>query len=252
MFSIVIPCFNHAQTLERAVLSCLEQSDLSEVVIVDDCSKDDSFEVMRTLAQRHEKLSLHRMPTNSGPAAARNAGVALTTGKYVVFLDADDEFLGDFSAAARKIFEAEPLVQVVKCDFDLFDPIKGYVLPDYDVRYLSVVLSSAWGMAISREAFSAIGGFPEAQEFKGDNGGEDVAFMQAVIRHFQPIRRVNTKLLRVWSKAGSHHDRFLANTRLVGDSFEFVRLHPDQQPAGILERTMENYLAEVERRLKGK
>lgn len=250
MFSVVIPCFNHASTLERALLSCLKQSFLSEIVVVDDASTDDSLKVMQELAGSYPSMRIHRMPKNSGPAAARNAGVSLTSSEYLVFLDADDEFQGDFLRAAQEMLAADSSIHVVKCDFELFDPVKGYVLPEYDRRYPSVVLSSVWGMAISRDAFLAIGGFPESAEFRGQSGGEDVAFMQAVMQYFQPIRRVNESLLKVWSHAGSHHDRFLANTRLTQDSFEFVRLNQHQQPGGVLEKAMKSYLADVEFRMK--
>lgn len=244
-FSVVIPCFNNASTIERAIRSCLQQTGLSEVVVVDDCSQDESLNIVAKLACGNEKIRLCKMDHNSGPAAARNRGFSQTSGSHLCFLDADDEFVGDYFSVAGQIFSSEPELHAIKCDIDFFDPVKGYILPDYDVRYASVVLSSANGLVLSRSAFERLGGFPENNIFRGANGGEDVAFMQALMKYFQPIRKVGEKFLRIWSRAGSHHDRFLSNTRVCGNTFEFVKLDPDQLPGGGLEVAINEYLNQI-------
>lgn len=247
--SLIVPCYNHAVTLVRAVASGLRQSFLQEIVVVDDGSTDDSAAVARELGCGDPRIRLIATPHNLGPGSARNVGVAAARGDYICFLDADDELIGDYFHDAFDLLAKQAGVMIVKSDMEYYDSIKGYILPTTDPRYKSVVLSSSCGMVMARDAYLRMGGYAEDAVFRGPFGGEDVAFMQAVMAHFGPIYRIERPCYRVWSQHGSHVDKFLANTRLKGDSFEFVTLHPDQMPGGPLERAVEDYLADVARRL---
>jgi glycosyltransferase involved in cell wall biosynthesis len=243
--SIVIPCFNYAGTLVRAVRSAQQQSHLAEIIIVDDHSTDASFDIARQLVTADSRIKAVQTTSNMGPGGARNTGVRCASGSHVCFLDADDELLGDFLQDAFDLIASQSEMHIVKGEMEFFDPIKGYILPPFDPRHPSVVLSSSCGMVIPRTIFLRIGGFPENPIFRGPFGGEDVAFMQAVMAHFQPIGRIDRPCYRVWSEAGSHLDKFLANTRLKGESFEFVRRHPDQEPDGPLKHAVQSYLEYV-------
>ena len=218
---------------------------MTEVLIVDDCSTDQSASVAGKLPISDGRVRPCTLEVNSGPGAARNRGVALATGRFICFLDADDELMEDFISSALHLFQQNPELIVAKCEMEFFDPVKGYILPMHDPRHQSAILSSSCGMLMRRENFLRMGGFPEDPVFRGPSGGEDVAFMQAVMAHFQPIARIEQAGYRVWSRAGTHLDKFLANTRLKGDSFEFVDLHPDATPEGSISIAIEEYLAGV-------
>ena len=247
--SVVIPCYNHEATLPRAVASARAQSEVGEIIVVDDCSTDYSAALADRLACEDARVAVVRAEHNGGPAAARNLGVRHAHGEFLSFVDADDELLDGFISAAMVTLANNAHMAMVKSDVEFIDPVKGHVLLDIDRRYPSVVLSGPWAAVIRRAAFERIGGFPEAPAFRGPNGGEDVAFMQAVIRDFQPIGRLARPGYRLWSQAGSHLDRFLANTRLTADSFEFVHLEPDQEPGGALSRALDRYLSDVAQRI---
>lgn len=243
--SVVIPCFNHQATLPRAVASCLAQEPLLEVIIVDDHSTDASLEVAWSLAKEDARIRVIQTPFNAGPGGARNAGARIADGAYLSFLDADDELMGSFFREALDMLACQPEMGVVKGEMEFFDPVKGYILPSSDPRHQSAVLSSSCGMVMRRDLFSRIGGFSEDAIFRGQAGGEDVAFMQVIIDHCQPIGRIERACYRVWSRAGAHVDRFLANTRLAGASFEFVNLHASQLPGGGLEKSILDYVSKV-------
>lgn len=247
--SVIVPCFNHAETLARAVTSGLKQSHLEEIIIVDDQSTDGSLREGQRLANTDGRIRIVQTIVNMGPGGARNLGASLAKGSHICFLDADDELIDDFFGAVLLLLAAQPGMRVIKAEMAYFDPVKGSVLPSFDPRYRSIVLSSSCGMVMEREAFLALGGFSEDPVFRGPFGGEDVAFMQAVIAHYQPIGRLERPCYKVWSQAGSHLDKFLANTRIKGDSFEFVTLHADQQANGPLANAIDVYLANVDRRL---
>lgn len=89
LVSVVIPCFNHEHYLSAAIDSVIAQAWSNvEIIVVDDGSTDDSVHVARRyLGNRVVRKK------NAGLSAARNTGLALCTGEYVVFLDADDRLL---------------------------------------------------------------------------------------------------------------------------------------------------------------
>lgn len=243
--SLVVPCHNHADSLARAVASGLRQDALAEILIVDDGSTDDSVTRARGLSALDARVRVIESPINRGPGAARNLGARHASGAYLCFLDADDELIGNFFAEALDMMARAADMRAIRPVQEYFDPVKGYVLPEFDPRHTSAALSSAAGLVIEKQAFFRLGGFPEDSVFRGEMGGEDVAFMQAVIEHLQPLGRIDHPCYRVWSSAGSHLDRFLANTRLTNDGFEFVKLHPDQLPNGVLSQALSRYLAAV-------
>lgn len=88
--SVIIPVYNAADLLPRAVGSVLMQdfSDM-EVILVDDGSTDDSYSVCDELAQSDMRIRVIRK-SNGGVSSARNAGLDVAKGEYVMFLDADD------------------------------------------------------------------------------------------------------------------------------------------------------------------
>ena len=247
--SIIIPCFNHAPSLERAVASALRQSHVTEVVVVDDASSDQSVEVVQGLAAGDNRVRSCTQELNQGPGAARNRGVAEATGSHICFLDADDELMDDFIGSALQLFQQNPELIVAKCEMEFFDPVKGYILPVDDPRHQAAILSSSCGMLMRRELFLRMGGFPEEHVFRGPAGGEDVAFMQAVMAHFQPIARIEQAGYRVWSQSGSHVDRFLASTRIAGGGFEFVTNGAVPSDDVCLDSAMESYLIHVAKNL---
>jgi glycosyltransferase involved in cell wall biosynthesis len=87
-FSIVIACYNQEGFVRRAVESALFQEHPSkEIIVVDDGSRDGTADVLNTFGA---SIILARLPINCGVDAARNHGVSLASGEYLVFLDGDD------------------------------------------------------------------------------------------------------------------------------------------------------------------
>jgi glycosyltransferase involved in cell wall biosynthesis len=87
-FSIVITCHNQAQLIRETVESALRQQHANkEMIVVDDASTDGSAQLLRAFGDQIRVLTLEK---NHGMTAARNAGAALATGDFLVFLDGDD------------------------------------------------------------------------------------------------------------------------------------------------------------------
>lgn len=91
--SVVIPCYNCASTIRRAVFSIFEQAAIPlETILVDDCSQDGTLAVLQELARTYQRLKIIQMERNLGAASARNVGWSASTQPYIAFLDADDSW----------------------------------------------------------------------------------------------------------------------------------------------------------------
>lgn len=94
--SIVIPAYNAAECLETALRSVQNQTYRDwEVLVVDDCSRDETRALARRWAQADERIRLIEQPHNGGPAVARNAGFDAARGEWIALLDADDAWAED-------------------------------------------------------------------------------------------------------------------------------------------------------------
>ena len=91
--TVVVPAYNAAATLPRALASVFAQTRLpAEIVVVDDASSDLIWDVLQQLRVEHpeQPIKTVRLDQNGGVAGARNAGWALASQEYIAFLDADD------------------------------------------------------------------------------------------------------------------------------------------------------------------
>ncbi|MCL2048567.1 MAG: glycosyltransferase family 2 protein [Defluviitaleaceae bacterium] len=89
--SIIIPVYNASQYLEQCVQSILSQNICNmEVILVNDCSLDDSGQLCDKLAENEPRIRVIHKPKNEGVGSARNTGLAHVTGDYIAFVDSDD------------------------------------------------------------------------------------------------------------------------------------------------------------------
>ena len=102
--AVLIAAWNAEATLERAVLSVLEQQDVSfQIAICDDASTDRTYQIAVDLAERYPEVIALQNPRNAGPARARNRCFDKTESRYVAALDSDDFFEpGRLSALVRE------------------------------------------------------------------------------------------------------------------------------------------------------
>lgn len=130
LVSIIIPFYNEEKHLLRAVSSVLNQTyQHVEIILVDDGSFDNSNKIALNICQKNSQCKLIRIQ-NSGPGNARNNGLQKIKGKYVVFLDADDEYHID---AIQKMYE-----NLVLTDSDL--SICMYTMLDSKKRELKTTI----------------------------------------------------------------------------------------------------------------
>jgi succinoglycan biosynthesis protein ExoO len=114
-FSVIIPVYNGARELPRSVGSVLRQTDQDfEIIVVNDASTDESLAVAHAAADDRIRV-VDLPPPSHGPGFARNAGLALARGRWIAFLDADDEWLPDHLAQVAAAILAHVGVRMFGC-----------------------------------------------------------------------------------------------------------------------------------------
>src|SRR5688572_25029067 len=115
--SVVVPCFNRAYCLGKAIESALAQHTTPrEVIIVDDGSTDGSAAVAGNYGEQVRVIRT----TNRGPAAARNIGLQQAQGMWVAFLDSDDVWHPEKLTLQLEALDAYPDAEVIFCDTQTF------------------------------------------------------------------------------------------------------------------------------------
>ncbi|MFM9989436.1 glycosyltransferase family 2 protein [Flavobacterium sp.] len=97
LVSIITPTYNSAKYISETIQSVQKQTHKNwEMIIVDDCSQDETVEIIQNFMNEDHRIHLLQLNKNSGAAKARNFGIEKVTGKHMTFLDADDIWFTDF------------------------------------------------------------------------------------------------------------------------------------------------------------
>jgi len=112
--SVVIPVYNYAEFLPRALESVLSQQDANlEVVVVDDGSIDTTSNVAQDWVGKYPNSIRYLHQDNQGPGAARNRGAEVSSGDYLLFLDADDGLLPGALSRFRAVIDSHPDIDLI-------------------------------------------------------------------------------------------------------------------------------------------
>ncbi|KMQ68234.1 hypothetical protein ACM39_10350 [Chryseobacterium sp. FH2] len=105
--SVIIPVYNAAAFIEKAVLSALQFSEVKEILLIDDGSTDGSLKICEEVAEKYSIVTFLQHPDkkNHGVSATRNLGMDLASQEFIAFLDADDFYLPNRFDAERKYFK---------------------------------------------------------------------------------------------------------------------------------------------------
>lgn len=186
--TVVIPAYKAAGTIVESLDSVLatlghyrtmsgREDAQVHIVVVDDCSPDDTVDVVRRWGRAHpdQGLALIVNNQNRGAGRARNAGVAAALGPYLWFLDADDRFLEPHLHVTAGALDTNPRWDYVRTDM-LFDRIDSQVS---GVWRQASVRTYPCNLCIRREAHARTGGFPEETPFWPATA-DDVSYSRAI------------------------------------------------------------------------
>jgi glycosyltransferase involved in cell wall biosynthesis len=154
--SVIVPVFNGASTLRAAIESIRAQDVPVEIIVVDDGSTDDTPAAIETLGD--DVIAIRQ--NNSGPAAARNAGLPFASAPLLAFLDDDDVWLPHKLRDQLQLLDAHPDAAIILgyTSFEFLDPASGTWSPVATPQLLYHL-----GAALCRRtAFDRIGAFDPA------------------------------------------------------------------------------------------
>ncbi|EMY15484.1 glycosyltransferase-like protein, family 2, partial [Leptospira weilii str. Ecochallenge] len=209
LVSIVIPCYNYGKYIHQTIKSVIEQNYKNwEIIVVDDGSDDEyTIEELEKLKKIYTVIKIDR----SGPAVARNVGIAAARGEFILPLDSDDMIHEDYLLEAMSAYEKKPSLGIVYCEAEFFGSIKGkWNLPEY--RFPDILLDNCiFVSAVFRKSdWKEVGGFNENME----NEWEDYDFWLSLIEKGGRIYRIPRVLFyyRIGHASRSQRslDRFLS------------------------------------------
>jgi len=139
--SVIIPTYNRAQMVEKAIDSVLSQTYPNiELIVVDDGSTDATREVLETYGNRIVAV----YQTNGGAGKARNTGLGIASGEFIAFLDSDDYYLPDKIRLEAEYLCAHPDVDVVLCGFRYIDEEKQVDVEIKNIEVTDLVSRILW------------------------------------------------------------------------------------------------------------
>jgi glycosyltransferase involved in cell wall biosynthesis len=178
----VIPCYNAAPFIAEAIASVQRQTrPVDEIIVVDDCSTDDSASIARGMG-----VQVVSTDENGGAAKSRNIGLRTATGELVAFLDADDWWVDQHCATMEGLLGKHPDADLA---FGLVQLIGDYnnlwwtTIPEDETvdafwECVKKVIAQASGSMVRRSAALEVGGFDESLRYS-----EDFEFLLRFSRH---------------------------------------------------------------------
>ncbi|MFM2344474.1 MAG: hypothetical protein RLZZ210_1085 [Pseudomonadota bacterium] len=206
--SIIMPCYNCEETLERAVNSVLNQQGCHELVMINDASTDDTFKLMRKLAKLDNRIQVHTLSKNVGAGLARNIAVKYSTSSIIGFLDADDEHTPNTYLSALEFLKELPQIAAVRfgTKFSGFPP--ELLAPENQSKVNTLLNTFIPNLFIRRVVFDMLGGFPNHAVLR-KQGGEDGVLSYLLQKLFLVGINYETEgLIHHWHE-GVHAEKFL-------------------------------------------
>lgn len=222
-FSVIIPLYNKAPYVIKSIESVLNQTFLDyELIIVDDGSKDESFNVALKAIKDHRQCHIYKQK-NAGVSVARNNGVGLSHGDYLCFLDADDWWKPNFLMEMSGLIEEFPRAGIYGTNYTIVNETKhktrvaemgvGEGFEKGYVNYCRVYAKTMYmpltsiSVAIPRYVFEEMQGFPQ-----GITLGEDfmlwirIALKYKVVLLNKPLAFYNQDVDAANRGVGKLHD----------------------------------------------
>jgi teichuronic acid biosynthesis glycosyltransferase TuaG len=200
--SIVMPAFNSAKTVLDSVKSVIGQSfENWELLIVDDCSTDDTVARVQPLAREDSRIKILVLKQNSGsPAGPRNAGIRAAVGTHIAFLDADD--LWAPQKLERQVAFMEEQGAILCCTgYDVVDAGQrsiGSFMPPRTTSYQELLRASTVGCLTAMFDARALG-----RRYFPSCGHEDYALWLSILREGNVVHGLQERLATYRLSSGS-------------------------------------------------
>ncbi|MBO4204962.1 glycosyltransferase family A protein [Micromonospora echinofusca] len=230
LVSVIVPNYNYATVLRLCLRALTEQTHPAlEVIVVDDCSTDDSVAVARSFPD----VTVLRTPTNSGPSTARNIGAEAARGEILMFVDSDVALAPDAVATALAVLDSDPRIGAVCGNYDTVPLVRDSLVKDYRNLYRHWYFKIAEGsitgflstaiLAIPARIWAEVGPWnPRLDQSEGADVGErltdryEVRMTSSVIGRHDDDANLRIAVYKVFTRTRVHIPFFLNRRRVVG------------------------------------
>lgn len=142
LVSVIVPVYNASKTIEETIKSVMNQNYTNfEVIAIDDCSEDNSFELLTKLSKKDIRIKVYKNLKNLGVSETRNLGIDIARGELISFLDSDDIWKKEKLYKQVKYME-EKNVDMCYTSYDMIDTdkieVKTIIVPE-KVNYISLL-----------------------------------------------------------------------------------------------------------------
>lgn len=179
--SVIIPCFNQELYIEETVKSVLAQTYPEiEIIVIDDCSTDNSTQIVNNLISKNKNITLIKNQSNMGVIFSRNNGISNAAGEYILPLDGDDKIAPSYIEKAVKILESDETIGMVYCKSRFFGlknkkcKIKPFSIDE--ILHKNCIFVTA---LFRKSTWEKVGGFKEYMKY----GLEDWDFWLSVLEN---------------------------------------------------------------------
>jgi glycosyltransferase involved in cell wall biosynthesis len=241
--SVIIPTYNRAHSIGKSIKSILTQSYQNfEIIVVDDRSTDNTEEIVKSFNDPRIKYIKHQH--NSGAAVARNTGMENSSGRYIAFLDSDDEWLPQkLTKQVELLQQSKPEVGVVYTGMEIvneLNQVKRIKIPTHSGSLHSTLLfanvvGTPSTVMVKREYLEQVKGFdPNVFQFASD---ADLWVRLSECCEFEVISEALVRYLE------SDSDRLSTNPKAVVKSIlAFINKHHKNLNLNKLSQENDNFL----------
>lgn len=179
LISVIVPCYKQAEYLDEALQSVLDQTYTNwECIIINDGSPDNTEEIAKKWIEKDNRFH-YLYKENGGLSSARNTGIAIAKGRFILPLDADDKIASNYVDLAIHAFSEDISLKVVYCKAEKFGNESGiWFLPSFSLYNLSrnnLIFCSAF---FRKKDWELVGGYDINMVY----GWEDWEFWISILK----------------------------------------------------------------------
>ena len=185
LISVIVPCYNQAQYLDECLQSVLDQTYQDwECIIVNDGSPDNTEEVAKKWVAKDARFK-YLLKENGGLSSARNAGIEIAEGEWILPLDADDKIGDQYLELAEKEFEND--YTVIYCEAELFgNEIGKWHLPEFSLENLAKKNCIFCSAFYKKEDWKKVNGYDINMIY----GLEDYEFWISLLKNKNTVKKL--------------------------------------------------------------
>ena len=188
LISIIVPCYNQAQYLDEALQSVLNQTYTNwECIIINDGSPDHTSEVAKKWINKDIRF-IYLEKKNGGLCSARNYGIELAKGEFILPLDADDKIASNYLALAVRSFQEDDSLKVVYSKAEKFGNETGlWDLKPFSLKELAKGNMIFCSAMYRKNNWELVGGY----DINMIHGFEDWEFWMALLKNGGNVKRLD-------------------------------------------------------------